>query len=82
MAVRFDQAKHLDHLARATALAMSIDQFCEYLIIILRPQSPFASCCQRFRADERARLTFQHVEIMFEIEHLLMTFVAPVVTRD
>ena len=42
----------------------------------------FTPSGQRFGADQRARLAFQHVEIMFEIEHLLMAFVAAFVTSD
>jgi len=62
--------------------SMPAHQLLPKAIVALRPQSSLAPCRQRFGADQRARLTFQHVEIMFEIEHLLMAFVAPFVTRD
>ena len=82
MTVRPNQAQHLNHLARAAGLAMPMNQFPKQPIITLRPQSPLAPRGQWLRADQRTRLAFQHVQIMFEIEHLLAAFVAALVAGD
>src|ERR1700682_376983 len=72
--MRSDQAKHLNHLARAARLAMSINELCEQPIITLRSQTTLAPCGQRLRADKRTGFAFQHVEIVIEVEHLLVAF--------
>jgi hypothetical protein len=76
------QTQHLDHLAGAARFTMSINQLCEQPIVTLGPQPTRPPCGQRFRADERTRFAFQHVQIMFEIEHLLAAFVAALVASD
>src|ERR1700737_5191520 len=37
---------------------------------------------QRLRSDKRARLALQHVEIMFEIEHLLIALVTTLMAGE
>src|SRR5271166_5106108 len=76
------QTQHLDHLAGAALLAVPTDQFGQQAIITLRPQPALPPRRQRLRSDECSRLTLQHVEIVFEIEHLLMAFVAALVAGE
>ena len=80
--MRPNQAQHLNHLARAAGLAVPMNQLLKQPIITLRPQSPLAPRGEWLRADQRTWLAFQHVEIMFEIEHLLAAFVAALVAGD
>jgi len=80
--MRSDQAKHLNHLARAARLAMALNELCEQPILTFRPQTTLALCGQRLRADKRTGFAFQHVEIVIEVEHLLVAFVAAFVAGD
>src|SRR5208282_6735973 len=69
-------------LARATLLSVSANQLFKQSIVTLRPQSAFPPRRERLRSDERARLSLQHVEIVFQVENLLLALVAALVTRD
>src|SRR6516165_8714000 len=80
--MRSDQAQHLDHLARAAGLTVPLDKLGQQPIITGRPESALPPRRQRLRTDQPTRLAFQHVEIMCEIEHLLMAFVAALVTCE
>jgi hypothetical protein len=48
VAVVFDQTQHLNHLARAARLTVSIYKLCEQLIVTLGPQSPLTPRSERF----------------------------------
>ena len=69
MSELFDQAQHLDHLARAALLSMPADQFSEQSIVTGRPQSSLAPHSKRFRSGQGARLALQHVQIVFQLQH-------------
>ncbi len=82
MTMRSNEAQHLDHLACAAGLAVPLDKLAHQPIITRRQESALPPRGQWLRTDQRTRLALQHVEIMFEIEHLLMTLVAALVARD
>src|SRR5271167_1585033 len=82
MAVLLDQAQHLDHLARAALLSMTTDQLVEESIVTGRPPSSLPPRRERFGSGQRARLALEHIQIMFQLRHLLMAFVTALVARD
>jgi hypothetical protein len=78
-------AAHLDHFHHRTGavlLAVSGTQPLPKLIVASRPPPRLPPLRQRFGASERARLMSEHIEIVFEIEHVLTALMAALVPRD
>ena len=53
-----------------------------WLVLRRRPQASFAPRRQRLRPGQCTRLALQHIQIVFEIEHLLVTLRAALMKRD
>src|SRR5450432_3275786 len=61
---------------------MSLFQLFPDLVQALRPPSGLPPLLQWRRSGHRARLLFQHVEIMFQVENLVTATVAALMPRD
>src|SRR5437867_2054790 len=74
--------QQLDHQARAVGFAVTLVQPGPDGIVGRWPATLGAPACKRTAAGERAGLVRQGFEIVFELENLLPSFVAALVSRD
>ena len=82
MSVLFDQAYHLNHLTGATLFSVPANQLFQQPIVTLWPQSFFPPRRERLGAGQRARLALQHIQVVLQVEHLLLTSVIAFVAGD
>jgi hypothetical protein len=82
MAVRLRKLEQIDHLFRATLLAMSFYERLPDLIEAGWPQTGFPFLFQRLGSGQWAWFTRQHIQIMLEIEDLLQASVTALVPSD
>ncbi len=79
MPVLFYEAQYLDHLTRAALLSVAAYQFGQQAIVTLRPKPAPAPRKERLRSRLRS---FQGVEVVLEIEHLPVAFIAALMPCD
>src|SRR3984957_20579721 len=75
-------ADDLDYGARSALAAMPQTHRLPQLVVTLRPTPLRSPLCQRPGAAQPARLAFQHLQIVLQIQHLLGPPIAPLVLRD
>jgi hypothetical protein len=76
------QRQHRHHGARAVLLAVPHLQPVPQFVVTGGPATGFTPLRQRLGPGERARLVAQHVEVMFEIQHMLAAAVAAFVAGN
>src|SRR4051794_15054165 len=75
-AVAGSELKQLDHLTCAMLTAVTHVQFMPQTVEGLRPASCLAPLGEGSRSGKCTWLALQHIQIMFQIEHLLLPAVA------
>src|SRR6266542_3107463 len=76
------ELQQFDHRPGPVLTSMTLVQPVPELVVAVGPASSSTPLVQRFAAGERAWLVLEHVQVVLQVEHLLVTTVRAGVTCD
>src|SRR6266852_6550347 len=76
------EPQQLDHRPGPILTPMPLHQPGPELVVAVRPATSSTPLLQRLAAGEGARLVLEHVQVVFEVEHVLIPAVAAGMTCD